>query len=84
VLAGVLEEGFGFQDAVDRPRLHPAADVVNVEPGFDPSALEALEEEGLTVRRWPALHHYFGGVSGVGRAGPAADPRRSGATRARP
>ena len=34
---------------------------------------------GRTVRRWDRLHHYFGGVSCVGRAGAAGDPRRSGA-----
>jgi gamma-glutamyltranspeptidase/glutathione hydrolase len=31
------------------------------------------------VRRWERLHHYFGGVSCVGRAGATGDPRRSGA-----
>jgi gamma-glutamyltranspeptidase / glutathione hydrolase len=31
------------------------------------------------VRRWPAQHHYFGGVSVVSRAGAAGDPRRNGA-----
>jgi gamma-glutamyltranspeptidase/glutathione hydrolase len=30
------------------------------------------------VRRWPGRHHYFGGVSLIGSAGAAADPRRSG------
>jgi len=44
----------------------------------DEAALAELERRGLAVRRWPARHHYFGGVSAVGRAGPAADPRRSG------
>jgi gamma-glutamyltranspeptidase/glutathione hydrolase len=52
--------------------------MVNAEPGADEAALVALERRGLTVRRWPARHHYFGGVSLVGRDGPAADPRRSG------
>ena len=41
--------------------------------------LASLEAAGRTVRRWPGLHHYFGGVSAIGRAGAAADPRRSGA-----
>jgi hypothetical protein len=31
------------------------------------------------VRRWPARHHYFGGVSLVSRTGAAGDPRRNGA-----
>jgi gamma-glutamyltranspeptidase/glutathione hydrolase len=81
VLAGVLDEGLAPQVAVDRPRFHPAGDVVNAEPGVDEDALAQLEASGRTVRRWPELHHYFGGVSAVGCEGAAADPRRSGAVR---
>jgi gamma-glutamyltranspeptidase/glutathione hydrolase len=79
VVSGVLHEGLGLQEAVDRPRVHVANRVVNAEPGVDEDALSLLEAAGLAVRRWPALHHYFGGVSGIGRRGAAADPRRSGA-----
>jgi gamma-glutamyltranspeptidase/glutathione hydrolase len=81
VTAAVLDEGLAPQEAVDRPRVHRAADVVNAEPGVDEAALVELESRGLAVRRWPTLHHYFGGVSLVAADGPAADPRRSGATR---
>ncbi len=79
VLAGVLEEGIDPEDAVSRPRVHPTPDVVDAEPGVDEDALEELETRGRTVRRWDRLHHYFGGVSCVGRTGAAGDPRRSGA-----
>jgi gamma-glutamyltranspeptidase/glutathione hydrolase len=79
VAAAILDEQLEPQAAVDRPRLHQAADVVNAEPGVDESALAELEARGLTVRRWPARHHYFGGVSLVATGGPAADSRRSGA-----
>jgi len=80
VAAGILDEGLAPQAAVDRPRAHWAANAVNAEPGVDEEALDELESRGLTVRRWPALHHYFGGVSLVAAEGAAADPRRSGAT----
>jgi gamma-glutamyltranspeptidase / glutathione hydrolase len=79
VLAGVLDQGLGAEDAVSRPRVHPTPDVVDAEPGVDEVALAELESRGRTVRRWERLHHYFGGVSCVGRAGAAGDPRRSGA-----
>jgi len=79
VAAGILDEGIDPQEAVDRPRAHVANGVVNVEPGVDEDAIARLEASGLAVRRWPALHHYFGGVSASGRRGAAADPRRSGA-----
>ncbi len=82
VAAGILDEGLAPQVAVDRPRVHPADGVVNAEPGADEDGLRMLEASGRTVRRWPERHHYFGGVSAIGRTGAAADPRRSGAARA--
>ena len=81
VLGRVLHHGASVQDAIDRPRFHPADELLNAEPGVDESFLSALEARGRIVRRWPTLHHYFGGVSAVGRAGAGADPRRSGAVR---
>jgi len=79
---GILDEGLPPQEAVERPRFHPAGDVVNAEPGVDEEGLAELARRGRAVRRWPARHHYFGGVSLVGRTGAAADPRRSGGVRA--
>jgi gamma-glutamyltranspeptidase/glutathione hydrolase len=79
VVAGILDEGLPAEAAVERPRFHAAPDVVNAEPGVDAAALDELEALGHIVRRWPAPHHYFGGVSVVSRAGAAGDPRRSGA-----
>jgi len=81
VLAGILDRGDTPQAAIDRPRFHPVGDVVNAEPGVDETFLERVASRGRAVRRWPAPHHYFGGVSAVGRAGAGADPRRSGAVR---
>jgi gamma-glutamyltranspeptidase/glutathione hydrolase len=78
VAAGILDEGLDPADAVTRPRFHRAENVVNAEPGVDEQALAELERQGLQVRRWPGQHHYFGGVSVVGRMGIAGDPRRSG------
>jgi gamma-glutamyltranspeptidase/glutathione hydrolase len=78
VLGRVLHDGDSVQAAIERPRFHPAGALVNAEPGVDETFLAELEARGRPVRRWPALHHYFGGVSAVGRAGAGADPRRSG------
>jgi gamma-glutamyltranspeptidase / glutathione hydrolase len=79
VVAGVLDEQLPPQAAVDRPRVHPSPSVIHAEPGVDEDALRQLEDQGRDVRRWPHLHHFFGGVSVVGRDGAAGDPRRSGA-----
>ncbi len=79
VAAGILDEGLAPAEAIERARLHPAGPVLNAEPGVDEEALGELETGGWQVRRWTSLHHYFGGVSAIGRAGAAGDPRRSGA-----
>jgi gamma-glutamyltranspeptidase/glutathione hydrolase len=77
-LAGIVDDGLTPAEAIARPRIHPAGDVVNAEPGADEDVLTALEADGRMVRRWLERHHYFGGVSAVARTGAAADPRRSG------
>ncbi len=82
VVSGILDEGLEPQEAVSRPRLHPARGLVHLEPGFDVGVPAALVAAGLRVRAWPARHHYFGGVSVVTRTGAAGDPRRSGAAAA--
>jgi len=82
VLAGILDERLEPQEAVARPRLHPADGLVHLEPGFPADVPPELEAAGLQVRAWPARHHYFGGVSVVARTGCAGDPRRSGAAHA--
>jgi gamma-glutamyltranspeptidase/glutathione hydrolase len=81
VLAAVLDEGLPLEEAVAKPRCHPAGRVLNAEPDIDEHGLAHLEARGWTVRRWEAQHHYFGGVSAVTRAGAAGDPRRDGAAR---
>ncbi len=80
VIAGILDEGLTPADAVSRSRLHPAADVIHLEPGFDEEVSAKLEEGGYEVRAWPTQHHYFGGVSVVTPNGAAGDPRRSGSS----
>ena len=79
VVAGILDEGLEPQDAVDRPRVHPAGSLVHLEPGYGPDTVAALESAGFEVRRWDSKHHFFGGVSVVTRTSAAADPRRNGA-----
>jgi gamma-glutamyltranspeptidase / glutathione hydrolase len=81
VVSGVLDEGLTVRDAVVRPRLHRIGATVHVEPGLPAEAEAGLEAAGYDVRRWEARHHYFGGVSAIGRSGPAGDPRRSGVGR---
>ncbi len=81
VVAGVLDDGLSAREAVERPRLHPVADLVHLEPGFPQDVQPALEASGFAVRLWSSQHHYFGGVSAVSRFDAAGDPRRSGEAR---
>ncbi len=78
---GVLAEGLDAATAVQRPRLHPVNNVVHAEPGFSDEVIAALRSAGFDTVLWDELHHYFGGVSMVGRAGAAGDPRRAGDAR---
>jgi gamma-glutamyltranspeptidase/glutathione hydrolase len=80
-IAGVLDEELPPQEAVSRPRLHPAGTLVHLEPGLGPEIEGALVGAGYETRSWPSLHHYFGGVSLLARSGGAGDPRRNGAVR---
>jgi gamma-glutamyltranspeptidase/glutathione hydrolase len=84
VVSGILDEGLSPEAAVTRPRLHPAAGIIHLEPGFEPEVPARLDEAGYDVRAWPSLHHFFGGVSVAGRAGCAGDPRRSGGAQTLP
>src|SRR5262245_13768766 len=81
-VAGVIDEGLRPWRAIERPRIHRIGDVVHVEPGWSEDATAALASAGFEVKVWPEQHHYFGGVSMIGRRGAAADPRRSGEARA--
>ena len=81
VTAGVLAEGRSVPDAIERPRMHRVDRTVMVEPDFEADGEAALVDAGYEVRRFRTRHHFFGGVSGVGRTSLAADSRRDGASR---
>jgi gamma-glutamyltranspeptidase/glutathione hydrolase len=77
-LLGVLVDGLDMESAIARPRYHVVDDTVHVEPGYQPDELAVLAGAGWQIKPWPAPNHYFGGVTAVGRAGAAGDPRRAG------
>ena len=77
-LLGVLVDGLDMTAAIARPRFHVVDDTVHAEPGYPSDELTALTEAGWPVDKWPELNHYFGGVTAVGQAGAAGDPRRDG------
>jgi gamma-glutamyltranspeptidase/glutathione hydrolase len=80
-----VEQGMGAGEAVEAPRLHFEAGLVQAEPGIDEEALARLEERGLPVARRPQINLFFGGVQAVvrdpltGAQSGGGDPRRGGA-----
>ena len=72
-------------DAVEAPRVHFEAGIVQAEPGIDESALGRLADGGYEIVRWNARNVFFGGVHAVtrdpatGELRGAGDPRRGGA-----
>jgi gamma-glutamyltranspeptidase/glutathione hydrolase len=77
-LLGVLVDRLSVPEAIARPRFHVVEETVHAEAGCPPAELTALTEAGWQVVEWPEINHYFGGVTAVGRAGAAGDPRRGG------
>jgi gamma-glutamyltranspeptidase/glutathione hydrolase len=81
VIAGVLAEGRSVAECIEAPRLHRVGEAVMVEPDFPEEPVAALAAAGYEIRRFRTRHHFFGGVSGIGRTSVAADSRRDGASR---
>ncbi len=81
----LLARGMTPQEAVDAPRIHLEAGVLQAEPGIDPEALAALKARGQEVFSWTEKNLFFGGVQvvtrdpGTGDLGGGGDPRRGGA-----
>ena len=80
----ILLDGVGPGDAIEAPRVHFEAGVVQAEPGADEAALSRLEQAGTAVVRWDHKNLFFGGVQAVerdpsGNLGGAGDSRRGGA-----
>ncbi len=77
-LLGVLVDGLDMTTAIARPRFHVVDETVHAEIGYPRDELAALAAAGWHIKQWPDLNHYFGGVTAVGQAGAAGDPRRAG------
>jgi gamma-glutamyltranspeptidase/glutathione hydrolase len=77
-LVNMLVDGMDTRAAIAAPRFHVVDDVVHAEAGYRAEELDALAAAGYRINQWDSMNHYFGGVSAVGQAGVAGDPRRGG------
>jgi len=82
VLSNVLDFHFPLEDAVNAPRVHFEADVLQLEGGIAPEVVRELETLGYRVNPWPERHMYFGGAHTIARTARgfegAGDRRRGG------
>ncbi len=78
VITHVVDHAMEARDAVEAPRLHWDGELLQLEPGFDDDAVEALRRS-WRINAWSERNLYFGGVHAVDPAsGGAGDPRRCG------
>jgi gamma-glutamyltranspeptidase/glutathione hydrolase len=86
-ILNVVDRGMPAQNAVDEPRVHYEAGVVEAEPGVAEEQLAAIERDGWQVRRWRERNLFFGGVQAAardpetGELSGGGDPRRGGVAR---
>ena len=85
VLVNLLDYGLSLETAVNAPRVHVENGVLQCERGYDPAAVDELEEMGYPVNRWTQRSIYFGGAHSVSRTRSgelvaAGDDRRGGST----
>ncbi|HZO66201.1 MAG TPA: gamma-glutamyltransferase [Kribbellaceae bacterium] len=87
-LVNVLVDKQEMGAAVNRPRFHvvgepgppgaPERRIAHVEHGYPQAEVDGIAQGGYEISQWDEINHYFGGVSAVGLAGAAGDPRRGG------
>lgn len=83
VISNVIDFQMSIAQAVNSPRIHWEADVMNLEPGFDLSPSPTRFPWNSQILPWEQQNMFFGGVHAVlatpdGRLTGAGDRRRSG------
>ena len=78
VLSQIVDFDRSLKTAVEAPRLFWDGEVLQVEPGFSPEALEEVQRH-VKINLWDSKDVFFGGVHTVipGQCG-AGDSRRGG------
>ncbi|MFQ3615295.1 MAG: gamma-glutamyltransferase [Cyanobacteriota bacterium] len=83
VISNVIDFGMPIEQAVNSPRIHWEADVINLEPGFEVPKTQTRFPWSGEIVPWEQQNMFFGGVHAVlatpdGRLTGAGDRRRSG------
>lgn len=84
-LVKLIDFRMPLKKAVEGPRIHWEAGLLNVEPGFTKKTVQELLDFHPQTVFWQARNLFFGGVHAVARKGnrwqAAGDPRRGGVVR---
>ncbi len=82
VISNVIDFRMPLAEAIDAPRVHFEADLLQVEGGISDSVVRELEGAGYQVNHWPGRNMFFGGAHAVARQDgelvAAGDRRRGG------
>jgi gamma-glutamyltranspeptidase/glutathione hydrolase len=83
VLVNHLDFQMSLADAVAAPRIHLESQMLSIEEGFNPLAMQAMEDAAPKTHEWARKNLFFGGVHAVsaspdGHFDGAGDPRRGG------
>jgi gamma-glutamyltranspeptidase/glutathione hydrolase len=82
VLLNLLEFGMSLEEAVNSPRLHFEAGIINAEADFGDNQIDVLLEHYPQCKIWPERNLFFGGTHAVmqqnGIFSGVGDPRRGG------
>jgi len=82
VLLNLIDYNMPVEQAVNAPRIHLEGDLLSIEDGFTPAALEDIKATYPRHTVWPNLNLFFGGahtvMSDAGTFSAGGDPRRGG------
>ena len=84
VILNLVDFTMSAGEAVTAPRIHYEDDQLDMEPGFEASAIETLSQHFPNYKTWDAINLFFGGAHTVMHDGNnnqlsgAGDPRRGG------
>ncbi len=82
VLINLIDYSMSAEQAVNAPRIHLEGDLLSIEDGFKPEALEDITAVYPHHTVWPNLNLFFGGahtvMSDAGTFSASGDPRRGG------
>jgi len=83
IVAGVVGQGLGVGQAIERPRIHVDGAIAHVEGGWSEDVGPTIAAAGFETVIWSGRNLFFGGASAVerrpdGTFAAAGDPRRGG------